>query len=166
MLSGDLVMSLGILAIALALYLATLTFPDFPQYRAVDSDFWPKIVLAVLIFLAIMLVIESIRKQRQLQAASQSEEKQPEHAGLVRMLTAAALLLAYIFIGLQYVGFVLSTLLFTVAFMALLGNRRPLPLVLTPLLITGLSVAVFSRMLLVPLPRGVGIFYLLSLWFY
>ncbi|MCL4439228.1 MAG: tripartite tricarboxylate transporter TctB family protein [Firmicutes bacterium] len=166
MASGDLIMSLVILVVAIALYLTTFTFPVFPQYRYVDSGFWPKIVLAVLIFLAIMLVIESVRKKRHLQVIGQGGVEKQEREGLVRMLGAGALLLVYIFIGLQYVGFVLSTLLFTVAFMVLLGNRRPLPLVLTPLLITGLSVAVFSRMLLVPLPRGVGIFYLFSFLFY
>lgn len=163
---GDLVMCLIIFLGSIFLFCYTFTFQAFPQYGSVDSAFWPRIVLLLLMFTALMSVFESFRKLRSQQAAEHGGENGIKREGLPQLLGTAALILVYVFIGLQYVGFTLSTLVFVPAVMWVLGNRRPLQLSLAPLLITGICVVVFARLLYVPLPRGVGIFHSISLLFY
>lgn len=167
---GQIIMSLVILITAVFFFLDTLTFPTFEQYGLVDSSFWPQIILSLLIFCSAMLLLENYRKWRtsknQIQEQSQEQKEDYDPKGLARMLGTGALLLFYIFIGLQYLGFLLGTLIFVAALMYLLGNRKPLVITLVSVITSSLFVVIFCRLMLIPLPRGAGIFRAISLLFY
>jgi len=163
---GELAMGLIILVVAIFLYANTFTFPTFEQYGMVDSDFWPKIILVLLIICSIMLVIETIRKRQALQQQSAEKRDDYDPKGMARMLLTVALLAFYIFIGLQYLGFLLSTLILVPALMYNLGNRKPIVIAINTLLCSGLAVLIFCKIMMIPLPRGMGIFRAFSLLFY
>jgi len=163
---GQIIMSLVILVTAVYFYLNTLTFPSFAQYGSVDSDFWPKIVLGLLIFCSAMLLLENYRRRRAHHDQGQGKKEDYDPKGLIRMLGTGALLLFYVFIGLQYLGFLLSTLIFTAALMYWLGNRKPVTIALVSVLSSSLFMVIFCRLMLIPLPRGEGLFRTFSLLFY
>lgn len=151
------------------LWLEADTFPTFPRMGPVDSDFWPKIVfglLAVLagLYLVQTLVLKPFWKIREPQAAAPDEEADPaaRRAGTVRLLGIAALTFAY-FLGLQYLGFVPSTVVFLLAASLLLPLKRMATRLLFAPLFTAALTLFFTRALSLPLPRGTGVFYQLSL---
>lgn len=163
---GQLAMSLVIFAVAVFLFINTFSFPTFEQYGAVDSDFWPKIVLILLMFCSAMLALETFLKRHTIDAKGQEKKEDYDPKGLVRMLGTGALLALYIFAGLKYLGFLLSTFLFTPLLMYWLGNRKPIVIALTTLISTSFFVIIFCKIMLIPLPRGMGIFRTFSLFFY
>ena len=75
------------------------------------------------------------------------------------------LLLLYIVV-MPWIGFGLSTLLYVPAFILVLGERRKLVLILSPLLVTVFVILIFSRFIAIPFPKGVGVFAAFSRLFY
>lgn len=66
----------------------------------------------------------------------------------------------------NYLGFALSTLLFTFLNTRLMGYKNYKVLIVFSLLLTGLIVAAFGNLFLVPLPRGLGILRDISYYLY
>ncbi|MEI7672304.1 MAG: tripartite tricarboxylate transporter TctB family protein, partial [Deltaproteobacteria bacterium] len=77
----------------------------------------------------------------------------------------SACLLAYIILT-PLIGFILSTILFTLAFVLALEEKRKLVLIISPPLITAVIVVVFAKFITIPLPRGEGMFAEFSRFFY
>jgi hypothetical protein len=57
-----------------------------------------------------------------------------------------------------WIGFVLSTFVYVFIFILALGERRKFVLVLSPFLVTALTVIVFAKFIAMPLPKGVNVF--------
>jgi len=75
-------------------------------------------------------------------------------------------LILFLYISLmQYAGYILSTLCFTLFAMLMLGNRNKAQLVAVPLAVTGFIFLILTYGMFVPLPKGVGIFRAVSLLF-
>jgi len=165
-------MSALFLILAIFLFFYTYTFPTFQQYALADASFWPRIVLALLIFVAAMAFIESLQKYLKAKKTASAEEKEKGgrsfaiSKGTRQLIYAFVLLFIYVLLGLPYMGFLLSTFLYLMLFMLLAGNRKPVQYILFPILICIISVYVFGQILYVPLPRGVGIFQQLSFLLY
>jgi putative tricarboxylic transport membrane protein len=147
----------------------------------VDPDFWPGWLLNVIIASSAVYALQAWRKRSRSSDASdiatvserisaQDEPVEGLHQVAVsgsiwRLLLGFVILWAYIY-SMTRIGFVPSTLLFAVAFLLFVGERRPLVLTLIPLTIVGAILGVFTRLLVVPLPRGTGFFLELSTFFY
>ena len=86
-------------------------------------------------------------------------------AHLLWWLGIPALLFGFIY-ALRYAGFVPATLTFGVLYTLYLRERNPLIVLGLPAVVVGVILFVFTQLLSVPLPRGVGIFHTFSLWFY
>jgi putative tricarboxylic transport membrane protein len=82
-----------------------------------------------------------------------------------KIALSSILLLLYIII-MPWIGFGLSTLLYAPAFILVLGERRKLVLILSPLLVAVFVILIFSRFIAIPFPKGVGIFAAFSRLFY
>jgi putative effector of murein hydrolase len=65
-----------------------------------------------------------------------------------------------------WIGFILSTLLFIPAFTLALEERRKMVLIISPFLITAITILVFARFITIPFPKGVGVFAAFSRFFY
>ena len=74
-------------------------------------------------------------------------------------------LLVYIIIT-PLIGFILSTMLFILAFVLALEEKRKLVLIISPPLITAVIILIFAKFIMMPLPKGVGIFAEFSRLFY
>jgi hypothetical protein len=74
-------------------------------------------------------------------------------------------ILVYIVI-MPWIGFILSTFLFIPAFALALEERRKLVLILSPFLVSALTILVFARFVSIAFPKGVGIFAEFSRLFY
>ncbi len=73
--------------------------------------------------------------------------------------------LVYIF-AMQWVGFAVATLLFFLAFIVILGERRKWVLIFSPPLVTVFILVVFSKFIAIPFPKGIGVFAELSRFFF
>jgi putative tricarboxylic transport membrane protein len=73
--------------------------------------------------------------------------------------------LVYIIV-MPWIGFVLSTFLFVPAFALALEERRKLVLILSPFLVSAITLLVFARFITIPFPKGAGLFAEFSRLFY
>ena len=64
------------------------------------------------------------------------------------------------------IGFIPATFLFGVVFLLLLGERRWWLVLALPTVASAAIIGIFTQLLVVPLPRGVGPFLELSTWLY
>lgn len=147
-------------------------FPIFPKYKNVDSNFWPKIILASMGVLCILILAENItaiRRKRGETAgvASVCGERgtAPAAVDWWKMILMGALCVAYYW-GLSIVGFVLATILFMWLAMAVIGGAKKVTAIVFPVVFTGVLAVTFVKLLELSLPRGVGIFHELSLLLY
>lgn len=145
----------------------------------VDPDFWPAWLLNVVILASGWYLLQAVRRRAAGSdpsgVASVSERTEPEETeglhevavsgDLRRLLLGFALLWGYIF-AMTRIGFVPSTLVFALVFLLFVGERRPLVLLTIPVTIVAAILVVFTRLLVVPLPRGAGVFLELSTVFY
>lgn len=90
----------------------------------------------------------------------------PVHTGSVfKLVGGFVLLAAYIYL-LAPIGFVPATILFSIGFMMLVGERRWYVLLLFPVAAVTVLLGIFTQLLVVSLPRGTGPFVDLSTYLY
>lgn len=135
----------------------------------VSAEFWPRSLLVVGTGLSavylVRTVLTGLRSGAAVEAETPVSDEAPPRTYPVRLFGAGALLLAYVFV-MQVVGFVPATLAFCLAFLLLMGVRRWWILAGLPVLVAAFVLMVFTRLLVVPLPRGVGSFLEFSTWLY
>jgi len=130
---------------------------EFRAYKEVGPDFWPKIVLIILISLSAALTIFNIIKWKK----SRDEVSEREQ-GWKRVLIAILLAVVYVYF-LKPLGFIVSTPLFILGMMLLIMPKRKKAIPFTILGIMGMIYIIFAKLLYVPLPKGFGIFRDLSI---
>ncbi|RPJ04256.1 MAG: hypothetical protein EHM36_11035, partial [Deltaproteobacteria bacterium] len=115
------------------------------------------------ILLGMVLFISNLRRYLQERGKKKGKDAlSPETMAVGRNLKkkialSVILLLIYILV-MPLVGFALSTFLYVTVFIFVLEERRRVVLVLSPVLVTGLVLLLFSRFITIPFPRGLGIF--------
>ena len=159
-----------------------------------DPDFWPGWLLNLLILLTLIYLVQAIRRvrarpsgsrasyddalakvrddapaeQQQKEKEEESEEP-PRDTALEKnplmLLAGFGLIFAFIWL-MPRIGFIPSGLLFAVAFLLAVGERRWRIVATIPIGLMALILWVFTRLLVVPLPRGRGFFLELSTYFY
>ncbi|MFK4997112.1 tripartite tricarboxylate transporter TctB family protein [Bacillus sp. N9] len=72
------------------------------------------------------------------------------------MISLAAIILYVVL--LNFIGFIISTILFLYGISFLLGQKKQLNAILFTIVTTGVFIVLFSVLLEIPLPRGLGIF--------
>ena len=162
-----------------------LNIDDFVSGRRgagyVDPDFWPGLLLNVIILSSAVYALHAWRMrsvgadpsgvasvaERVAHADDEIEglHKVAVSGNVIRLLLGFALLWAYIY-SMTRVGFVPSTFVFSLAFLRFVGERRAPVLIAIPLTIVFAILGVFTRLLVVPLPRGSGFFLQFSTYFY
>lgn len=158
---GEFVIPIILIALSIFLYVNTYTF-KFTTYEKASPQMWPRGIL-VLLILTSLLLIGKILFSKSLEIIKVEEIKPKIKWG--SMLGGVLILLLYIFL-MKYLGYIISTLLFTLFAMILLGNRNKFQLFSVPLLITAFIFLVFTHGMFIPLPKGMGIFRAFSLLFH
>ncbi len=143
---GD--VKLGAVLLLFCLWLWVFAIPG--QIRGNEQKIFPHLTTLFIAIPSLVLMFRGIRK------GIFSTEGKPFVAVLNESrycLGAVALMVLYA-VGMIYLGYYSSTFLGVVAFMIYLGERRPLPLVLTPIGLLLLVNIVVERILSYPLPEG------------
>ena len=162
--NGEIVVKTLILFGSLYLYLASSQFKQLASYQAIGPEFWPQLLLiGIMVLTGIGLARDVIAYAKR----RRNPVQQDRAAGAGRSILLISMVVAFAYaFGMQWLGFLLGTVLFQVVFMYVLQVRRLQPLLLVTLVNTGLLFGIFIKLLNMPLPRGVGFFRDLSLFFY
>lgn len=158
--------ALGLFVVSIWFWVIADGFPVSPRYEGIDTDFWPKIIFGLMAFTSGLVALGGLRDilaARRVQAASAAD---PSDWGTIGRMSAIGLLVLCYFIAFGQIGFVLSTVLFLWAAAALIPGGRFLVKVAFAPIFTALLTLLFAYGLSLPLPRGVGPFYELSLLLY
>ena len=156
------VINAAIIAISLFLFFLSNTFDPRNLYDGVgDPSFWPKCILVVIMIIAVASIISEIIKQKK----GIIENTEKGKINYKKLVLAVSLSCLYAF-SLEYLGFIISTLLFQFLFLLLQGVKKVSTLILTPFILTTLIYVIFVLAMSIVLPRGVGIFRSLSLLLY
>ena len=136
-----------------------LDFND--KVASIGPDYWPQIILGGMLVLSVLLIADTVRRKEILVGDKPAER--PLKAQ--NLWFTLALMFVYTY-AMQYLGFVLSTLLFLLVTMWMLELRRPKTLAALALGVTTMLVLLFPILMMIPLPRGTGFFRTISLLFY
>jgi len=145
---ADVGVTLIILAVAAALWLETTTFESVPAMLAqnIPPAFFPRLVLAVIVVLAVVLPFESLILKRGGAAA--------KSAPLPAMTWVTAALLVAVAASMAWVGTVASMVLVCLLLPPLWGERRATRVIPFALLFPGAVAFVFTGLLKVPFEPG------------
>jgi Tripartite tricarboxylate transporter TctB family len=140
----ELLIWLGVAGLAFAL---TFQFASEAGTYAWGAASWPRAIIVLMALIALLQYAgRRPRPLREPQAPTPS-------SGISRSAAALLLPLAYVFL-LPRTGFHLTTLVFVLIYLLLLGERRPAALVGVPLGILAAVVLVFTKLFYVALPTG------------
>lgn len=138
--------SLFLIIISVAMFLGASKMP------AVDGTIgpgtWPKILSVVMIVLALLLLLQTLKE------SSQREAPFVWGPGLKRVLLGTAILAGFCII-LYFFGFIAASALMIPAIMLLFGEKRPLILLGTTAGVLLFVYIIFSVVLNLPLPQGI-----------
>ena len=135
----------------------------------VGSGLWPFMALSVSLVLSLLMLIASVKKSRaaagkappELSAEAVAEKRRQRTTVTLSIVT----FLAYILV-MPWIGFILATLIYILAFALALGERRRWVLAVSPFLVTAVIIGVFAKFITIPFPKGIGVFADFSRLFY
>lgn len=155
---GGFVIPVILIVLSIFLYVDTYQF-KFTTYPKASPQMWPRAILILLVLTSLILMGKLLFGKGE-GIAGEEKEKPKTRWGM--MLKGIAILFFYIF-SMQYLGYVVSTFIFTLMAMLMLGNRSKFQLVAVPLLNTAFIFFLFTYAMFIPLPKGVWIFRTFSL---
>jgi len=142
---GELIIGFCMIILEVVLYIASKDIPE-------SSAAYPKtlIIAAFILTCAFMSrCMVRIRKE-----GIKKEKQTGESGTMLQVIISMAICMIYV-IAMTYLGFVISTLVFTVGIMFYLGMRNIWALILTPVGVTVFGYLVFTNLLYIYLPTGV-----------
>ena len=167
---GEIIFSLIILLGSVYLFYDSTQLREIQAYKNIGSAFWPKIILFILIILIGYIVIKNIleylreRKTTPSSTPSALERLSPEFVGGgLRFLAGLGIITAYVYL-LKPLGFIVASPLFIAGLMLFVNPRKKR---LMPYGIIGILIViyvVFVKLLMIPVPRGTGFLYDLSIF--
>lgn len=125
--------------------------------RGISPAAWPVAILCGILALSVYRIIAK--------KAGKIEEK-PALQNFTRRVASVMLLVGLYIFGMNFLGFIIATLLFQWLMLWVIGYRKKLLFFLSPVGVTGVIYVIFVKMMYVPLPRGIGVFRVLSYFFY
>lgn len=154
---ADLTISGVIFLASIYLYYIADCIPTSDQFKDVGAGIWPKIIFTCLMLACIVLFVTTLRKESGAKALSGKEE-------LLRLLMPVSLCIAYV-AAMKWVGFLVGSMIFSIAYMCLIGYRKKAMIALISLAVPFLVGLIFLKLMYIPIPKGVGIFKTISEFF-
>jgi len=151
---GELVIPIVFIVVSISLFVNTYGF-EFTTHHQAPPTMWPRGIIVLLIQVCGLLIGKLILEARKKEAGPTKESEPKTEWGMI--LKGILVLFLYMFL-ISYIGYIMSTLAFTLAAMLMLGNRNKVHLILTPLLTTGLVFIIFTHAMYIPLPKGISVF--------
>ena len=142
--TGQLMLLSGFLLLALVFFLLTFSFKVTKMASGVSARSMPQLWVILIVISAALVIVNIL------------QGKEPEDEPLGRwQLSVIVLVLCVVSVALfSYIGYYLSSGLFILAFMLLLGERRPVPLIAAPVCWCVFTYFVFNKFLFITLPVG------------
>jgi len=159
---GEFVIPIVFIVLSIFLFVNTYRF-EFTTHLQAPPTLWPRSII-ILLVLACGLLIGKLVSEAGKKGTGPTENSGPKiQWGMI----LKGILVLFLYMSLMgYVGFIISTLAFTLAAMLMLGNRNRVHLILTPLLTTALVFTIFTHAMFIPLPKGISIFRTFSQFFH
>jgi len=136
---------------------ALLDASGFPRdvVMKIGPSFFPQMLAGLLLVLSLLLMMSSLSHVK---PEEKTEAVEPFRLsfdnGIVRAVLTVAGVIVFCLV-LQPVGFIITSLVFLVLMMALLGMRRPLLMGISSVLVTAGVYLVFEKLLALTLPAGI-----------
>ena len=160
LLKAEVIISAICAAGALYLFFETKTFGNVDVYGSkLGPGFWPRLILVSMMALSAGLAYNTIRDV--LKGKIPEFDKIKFSSANLRFIAAVTLIAVYLGL-LPVIGFLVSTPVMMIAFMYLLGEKSKTWIFSVPFVLTLGIVLVFTKLMYVPLPRGMGIFLKIS----
>jgi putative tricarboxylic transport membrane protein len=159
---GPIIGNAVILVFFLFMLFESFKLHEIRRFGDVGSGFWPILVLALASILSASLLFSSLRKGKKKGEKESEVPPSPDSIAARKrarniVILSSLATLAYIF-AMQWVGFAIATLLYVLAFILILGERRKWVVIFSPLLVTVFILVVFSKFISIPFPKGIGVF--------
>ncbi|MFC4713583.1 tripartite tricarboxylate transporter TctB family protein [Planococcus dechangensis] len=157
---GEILIGLALIALGLVIYFQSTDFPALNEVH-LDAGSFPQLVAVLLILLSLLLIIkkglELLRSKSTGPRPSASEKFREFYVEYRLVILTLAVFLLYIF-SMQFIGFVVSTIIFIIFTGLLVGSRAKKDIIV----ITIVSVAItlgtyffFENVLNVRFPSGI-----------
>jgi hypothetical protein len=162
---------ISIVMIAFSLFFLAMSFQiENRSGDLIAPGSWPAALMFIMLVLSIVLLIKTFSSKRiEMKTANeQAEDLANDEDALVypkRFFYLLGALIGYTLL-LEYVGFIIDTVVFIFVLSLIFGVKNWTRGLLTGLLATAGAVVLFPILLNTPFPRGVGIFSTFSLLFY
>lgn len=160
---------------SIVIIFATFFLASTPQIQSTNQSFiigpktWPYILLILMIFLGLYGIISTLIKSKVMKSEQITSEEEAEPVRKIFKLSIPIISLLVVIIYvllLNIIGFIFSTILFLYGITLLLGTKKQTTAILFAIITMAIFVILFSVLLQIPLPRGLGIFREFSLFFY
>lgn len=159
----ELIFSVALLIFSIYCFFYVGTTSPAATATELGAAFWPRLILACLVILLIINIINTIKKNK-----AEGVKDTVNMEGIKNFLTSklflGMIMVVIMALALDYLGFMLTTFLFIIAYGILLGMRSPVKLLLTGLIVTVVLYVVFQGALGIMLPRGYGFLRNFALW--
>ena len=166
---GEIVLSAFCVAFFSFMFYEAFQLHEVGRFGEMGSGFWPMLFLGVSILLSLSWLVSSLATFFKA-TGEVVEGPTPEmiaEAWTRRKKVALSIVCIFVYIVVMpWIGFILSSLLFVLAFALALEERRKLVLIISPFLVTAITILVFAKFITIPFPKGVGIFAAFSRLFY
>ncbi len=152
-----------LLAFFIFMLMNSFKLHEIKRFGEVGSGFWPILTLSTATLLSILLLVSTLiryfkgKKKGSVETSVSQEALADLKSRRRKFVLSVIFLLIYILV-MPWIGFVLSTLIYVLAFILALEERRKYVLIVSPILVTALIVVIFAKFIVIPFPRGVGIF--------
>jgi len=167
---GEIVLSAVCLAFFSFMFYEALELRGVGRFGEVGSGFWPLLSLGVTTTLSLVWLLKNLRQYSREKGTSAEAPPSPEAVVEAwqrrRKIALCSLCLLVYIIIIPWIGFILSTILFILAFVLALEEKRKSVLIVSPLMITAVIMIIFAKFITIPLPKGVGMFAEFSRFFY
>jgi putative tricarboxylic transport membrane protein len=147
------------------LFQASRSFPKFQTADLLGPAIWPQYLLAATIVLTGVLLIRNCIELLKSRKGTRTSTETSQKPATLTLLLVMSLSLAYA-VALEYIGFLLSIVIFQVILLYILKIRSAITLILFPLSLTVTFYLIFVKLLSLPFPRGEGMFLYFSRLFY
>ena len=143
---ADFFSGIGIAIFAAVFFIMAGTYPEADGYGLGPGGF-PRIVTGTMFILGVLLSLNSFVVARR----GVKEDVRVTVPELLNMLLLAAAFLGYIFV-IQYLGYIITTIIFLFLFMYLYGDRKWKRMALVTVVGTAATYALFKYVFLIYLP--------------
>lgn len=157
----DIIHSLCFILFGLFFLFQAAKIPILQLFIDLSPRIWPEIVLILLLLCSIILLVSSFvaySRQNKIATPPPASYSLKTSMGMIVCLLSALALLP--------LGFFITAPLFLPIFMYILGVRSVKKLIIIPPIATAILGYIFTRIVYVPFPKGVWIFYDINVFFY